>query len=55
MQDPVSAQRLLVVLDADRGRLGGTQRVDAEQERERAVVDADRLGNLQEPDQFEPV
>jgi hypothetical protein len=36
-------------------RDGGAQRVDAEQERERTVMDGDGLGDLEEPDQLEPV
>jgi hypothetical protein len=51
----VSAQRFLVVLDPDRGGLGGTQGVDAEQVRQRAAVHADGLGHLEISDQFEPV
>ena len=49
------AQCLGVVLDPDRGGLGGAQRVDAEQVRQGVVVDADPLGDLEEPDQLEPV
>ena len=49
------AHCLLVVLDPDRGGLGGTQGVDPEQVRQRAMVDADPLGDLKEPDQLEPV
>jgi hypothetical protein len=52
---PVPAQRVGVVLDPYRGGLGGAQGIDAEQEREAAVVHGDRLGNLEEPDQLEPV
>lgn len=51
----MAAEGLGVVLDADSGGLGGAQGVDAEQERQRAVVDGDGLGDLEEPDQFEPV
>jgi hypothetical protein len=54
-EHPVSAQRFLVVLDPDRGGFGGTQGVDAEQVRQRAVVDADGLGHLEKSDQLEPV
>ena len=49
------AQRLRVVLDSHRSGLGGPQGVDAEQVRQCAVVDGDGLGDLQEPDQLQPV
>ena len=55
VQDPVAAQGFRVVLDPDRGCLGGPQRVDAQQVGQGAVVDGDGLGDLQEPDQLEPV
>ena len=55
VQDPVAAQGLGVVLDPDRGGLGGAQGVDAEQVGQGAVVDGDGLGDLEEPDQLEPV
>ncbi len=55
VQHPVPAQGLGVVLDPHRSGLRRAQRVDAEQERQRAVVDGDGLGDLQEPDQLEPV
>ncbi|RYU14343.1 hypothetical protein [Nocardioides iriomotensis] len=55
VQDAMSAQGLGVVLDADRGRFGGTQRVDAEQIGQGPVVDGDGLGDLEEPDEFEAV
>jgi hypothetical protein len=51
----MAAHGLGVVLDADRGRLGGPQRVDAQQVGQGAVVDGDGLGDLQEADQLEPV
>ena len=51
----MAAQGLGVVLDPDRGGLGGAQRVDAEQVGQGAVVDGDGLGDLEEPDQLEPV
>jgi hypothetical protein len=55
VQNPVAAQRVGVVLDAHRGGFRGAQGVDAEQEREGAVVDGDGLGDLQEPNQLQPV
>ncbi|MEJ7742824.1 MAG: hypothetical protein WKF73_09900 [Nocardioidaceae bacterium] len=55
MQNPVPAQRLGVVLDPNRSGFGGAQRVDAEQVRQGAVVNGDGLGDLEEPDQLEPV
>ena len=55
VQHPVAAQRLGVILDPDGSRLGGAQRVDAEQVGQGAMVDADGLGDLEEPDQLEPV
>ncbi len=55
MQDSMAAEGVGVVLDPHRGRFGGSECVDAQQVREGAVVDGDGLGDLQEPDQFEPV
>jgi len=56
MEDAVPTQALLVVLDPDCRRLfGGPEGVDAEQVGQGAVVHADGLGDLEEPDQFEPV
>ncbi len=55
VQHPVPAQCLVVVLDPHRCGFGGAQRVDAEQERQGAVVHADGLRDLEEPDQLEPV
>ena len=55
MKDPVPAESLLVVLDPHGGCLRGTQGVDAEQVRESAVVHGQGLGDLEEPDQLEPV
>ena len=55
VQHPVAPQGLRVVLDSDCGRLGGPQRVDAQQVGQGAVVDGDGLGDLQEADQLEPV
>ena len=55
VQHPVAAQRLGVILDPDGSRLGGAQRVDAEQVGQGAMVDADGLGDLEESDQLEPV
>ena len=54
VQDSMAAHGLGVVLDPYR-RLGSAQGVDAEQVGECAVVDGDGLGDLQEPDQLEPV
>ena len=51
----MTAERLAVVLDPDRCRLGCPKGVDAEQERECAVVHADGLRDLEEPNQLEPV
>ena len=51
----MAAQGLGVVLDPDRRCFGGAQGVDAEQEGQRAVVDGDGLGDLEESDQLEPV
>src|SRR5665811_1199176 len=55
MQHPVSAQGIGVVLDPYCGRFGGAQGVDPEQIRAGAVVDGQGLGDLEEPDQLEPV
>jgi hypothetical protein len=55
VQYPVPAERVAVVLDPDRGSLGGPEGVDAEQVGQGAVVHADGLRDLQEPDQLEPV
>ena len=55
MQHQVPAQGLLVVLDPDRRGLGGTQGVDPEQVGQGAVVHGDGLGDLEEPDQLQPV
>jgi len=55
VQHPVAAQGVGVVLDPYRCRLRCAQGVDAQQIREGAVVDADGLGYLEEPDQLEPV
>ena len=54
VQDAVTAQRLAVVLDPYAGGLGGSEGVDAERVRQRAVVQSGRLGD-QEPDQFKTV
>ena len=51
----MAAQRRLIVLDPDRGGLGGAEGVDAEQVRQCAVVHGEGLGDLQEPDELEPV
>ena len=51
----MAAHGLRVVLDTDRGRLGGPQCVDAQQVGQGAVVDGDGLGDLQEADQLQPV
>jgi hypothetical protein len=55
VQHPVAAQRLGVVLDPHRGGFGGTECVDAKQVSQRAVVDTDGLGDVEESDQLEPV
>jgi len=55
VEHPVSAQGVGVVLDPHGCRLGRAPRVDADQVGECAVVDADGLGDLQEPDQLKPV
>ena len=49
------AQGLVVVLDPDGGGFRGPQRVDPEQGGQGAVVDRHSLGDLEEPDQLEPV
>ncbi len=46
---------LLVVLDAYRSSLGCAECADAQQVRQGAVVDGDRLGDLEEPDELELV
>ena len=51
----MAAQRVGVVLEADRCSLGGAQSVDPEQIGQGAVVNADGLRHLEEPDQLEPV
>jgi hypothetical protein len=55
MEHAVAAQGLGIVLDTDCCGLRGAQRVDAEQVGKSAVVDADGLRDLEEPDQLEPV
>jgi hypothetical protein len=55
LQDPVSAQRLAVVLDPHRRGFGGVQGVEAEQVGQSAVVHRDGPGDLEEPDQLEAV
>jgi hypothetical protein len=50
----VAAQGLGVVLDSHGGGLGGAEGVDAEQVSQRAVVDAEGLSDLEEPNQLEP-
>jgi len=55
VQHPVSAQGVGVVLDPRGCRLGRAQGGDPEQVGQGAVVDADGLGDLEEPDQLEPV
>ena len=51
----MSAERFLVVLDPDGRGFGGAQGVDAEQVGQGAVVHGEGLGDLEEPDQLEPV
>jgi hypothetical protein len=55
VQDAVTAQGLGVVLDPYRGDFRGAERVDAEQERQGSVVHREGLGDLEEPDELEPV
>jgi hypothetical protein len=55
VQDAMATKRFLVVLDSYGGGFGGAERVDAEQIGQGAVVDRDGLGDLQEPDQLQPV
>ena len=55
VQHAVAAQGLGVVLDPYRSGFGCAQGVDAEQVGQGAVVDGDGLGDLEEPDQLEPV
>jgi len=55
VQNPMPAQRLLIVLDPNCSGFGGTQRVDAEKVRQGAVVNRDGLRDLEEPNQLEPV
>lgn len=54
-QDAVTTQSVGVVLDLHRGCLRGTKGVDAEQVGERAVVDGECLGDLEEADQLQAV
>ena len=51
----MAPQGVGVVLDPHRGRFEGAQGVDTQQIREGAVVDGQGLGDLEEPDQLEPV
>ena len=51
----MAAQLVGVVFDPHRWRFGGAQGFDAQQVGRRAVVNRDRLGYLEEPDQLEPV
>lgn len=55
VQHPVAPEHIGVVLDPHRCRLGGAQGVDPEQVGQRTVVDGDRLGDLEEADQLQPV
>ena len=55
VEHSMSPQGVGVVLDPHRCRLGGAQGVDAQQVGQGAVVDADGLGDLKEPDQLQPV
>ena len=48
-------QGLPVVLNPYGSRLRGAQGVDAEQVGQRAMVDGDGLGDLEEPDEFQSV
>lgn len=51
----MAAQRLGVVLDPDRRRLGCSQSVDPKEISECTVMDGDRLSDLKEPEELEPV
>ena len=55
MQDTVPTQRVGEVLDPDGRRFGGAKRVDAEQERQHAMVHGESLGDFQEPNELKPV
>ena len=55
VQDAVAAEGVGVVLDPHGCGFGGAEGVDAEQVGEGAVVDGEGLGDLEEPDQLEPV
>ncbi len=55
MQHPVTSEGLGVVLDPDRRGLGCPQGVNAEQVRQGAMVDGHCLGDLEQPDELEPV
>jgi hypothetical protein len=55
VQHTVAPHGLGVVLDPDSCCLGGPECVDAEEVGESTVVDGDGLGDLQEPDQLEPI
>jgi hypothetical protein len=50
-----AAQGLLVVLDVERGGLGGAKRVDAEEVGEGTVVHRQGLGDVEVSDELEPV
>jgi hypothetical protein len=49
------SEGLPIVLDPDGGGFGSAQGVDAEEVGQRAVVHRDRLRDLEEADQLEPV
>lgn len=51
----MSAKSFVIVLDPHRGCLGCAEGVDAEQERQRAMMNGERLGDLEEADELEAV
>ena len=51
----MATQGLVIVLDPDGRCFGRTQRVDAQEVGQGAVMDGDRLSDLEEPDQLEPI
>jgi hypothetical protein len=55
VEHPVAAEGVGVVLDPHRGGFGGAEGVDTEQVGQGAVVHGQGLGDLEEPDQLEPV
>ena len=55
VQHPIAAQGVGVVLDPHSCRLAGPQRIDPQQVRQGTVIDGEGLGDLQEPDELQPV